>query len=131
MPLKAPQKKTSTRLYNDSQGARVTRPQGYIHAANGTCFCLLVWCLPCYQSLLLAGISGMISLLLVTALLAFLVARAPEICHIVAAFFKAFPLSWVSPFFDRCGRWVFAPLHAATGEPSLAPCFQRPPPIFS
>src|SRR5580658_9936320 len=28
------------RLYNDSQGVRVTRPQGYIQAANGACFSL-------------------------------------------------------------------------------------------
>jgi hypothetical protein len=73
----------------------------------------------------------MISLLLLTALLAFVVARVPEICRTVAAFLEALPLSWVCPFFDRRRLWVFAPLHAATGEPSLAPSFQRPPPIFS
>jgi hypothetical protein len=110
---------------------RVTKPQGYIQAAKGNCFCLLVLCLPYYQSILLAGISGMISLLLITALLAFVVARAPEIFRTVAAFLETFPLSWIPPFFDRRSLWVFAPLHSATGEPSLASSFQRPPPIFS
>jgi hypothetical protein len=110
---------------------RVTKPQGYIQAANGTCFCLLVLCLPYYQSILLAGISGMISLLFLTLLLAFVVARAPQIFRTVAAILQALPLFSVPSFFDRRGLWVFAPSHAATREPILAPYFQRPPPIFS
>jgi hypothetical protein len=47
----------------------VRKPQGYRQAAAEECVCLLMLCLPYYQALLFAGISGMISVLLLTCLL--------------------------------------------------------------
>jgi hypothetical protein len=112
-------------------GEHVRKPQGYRQAAAEECFCLLVLCLPYYQALLFAGISGMISVLLLTCLLMFVVVRSPDIYRTITGRLKAFPLSWVPPILDRRGLWVSVPSHAVIQGPSLAPSFQRPPPIFS
>jgi hypothetical protein len=109
----------------------VRKPQGYRQAAVEQCFCLLVLCLPYYQSLLFAGISGMISVLLFTCLLMFVVVHSPEAYRKIAELLETFPLSWVAPIFDRRGFWVSVPSRAVHHGPSLAPSFQRPPPIFS
>jgi hypothetical protein len=113
------------------KGEHVKKPQGYRQAAAEQCFCLLILCIPYYQSLLLAGISGLISVLLLTFLLLFVVARSPEIYRAVTSCLEAFPSSWVAPLSDRRGLWVSLPSHAVVPGPSLAPSFQRPPPIFS
>jgi hypothetical protein len=107
------------------------KPQDYKQAAVEQCFFLLVLCLPYYQALLFAGISGMISVLLMAFLLMFVVAGSPEIYRTIAALLKDFPLAWFPPIVDRRGLWVLVPLDAVANEPSLAPSFQRPPPIFS
>jgi hypothetical protein len=93
--------------------------------------CLFVLCLPYYQSLLFAGMSGMISFLLLTLLLLFVIARSPAIYRVITTCLKALPPSWVAPTFDRRNRWVSETLHPAVPGPSLAPSFQRPPPLFS
>jgi hypothetical protein len=112
-------------------GAQVNKPQGYRQAVAEECFCLLVVCLPYYQSLLLAGVSGAVSVLLLTILLMFVVARSPEVYRAIAACLRAFPLSWLAPVLVRRALWVSVPRHAVLSEPGLAPWFQRPPPIFS
>jgi len=94
-------------------------------------FCLFVLCVPYYQSLLFAGMSGMVSFLLLTLLLMFVVARSPAIYRTIASCLKTLPLSWVAPILDCRERWVSAPLWVAASGPSLAPSFQRPPPLFS
>jgi hypothetical protein len=121
----------STWLYNDLKGEHVRKPQGYRQAAAEECFCLLVVCLPYYQALLFAGISGMLSVLLLTCLLMFVVVRSPEIYRTITACLKAFPVSWIPPLSDRRGLWVSVPSLVVAQGPSLAPSFQRPPPIFS
>jgi hypothetical protein len=109
----------------------VRRPQGYRQAAAEECFFLLVLCLPYYQALLFAGISGTISVLLLTCLLMFVAVRSPEIYRTIAGRIKTLPLSWTPPILDRRGVWVSVLTHAVAHGPSLAPSFQRPPPIFS
>ena len=112
-------------------GERVTKPQGYRQVTTEQLFCLFVLCLPYYQSLLFAGMSGMVSLILLTFLLMFVVARSPAVCRTIAACLKALPPSWVAPILDRRDRWVTVPLFVVAPGPSLAPSFQRPPPLFS
>ncbi len=112
-------------------GRQVAKSQGYRQAASEQLLCLFVMCLPYYQSLLFAGMSGMISFLLLTFLLMFVVARSPAIYRVITACLKALPLSWVAPTLDRRDRWVGVPLCVAVPGPSLAPSFQRPPPLFS
>jgi hypothetical protein len=114
-----------------SKGEYVTKPQGYRQATAEQLSCLLVLCLPHYQALLFAGMSGMVSFLLLTFLLLFVVARSPAICRTITAHLKALPPSWVAPILDRRVRWASVPLHVVASGPSLAPCFQRPPPLFS
>jgi len=109
----------------------VTKPQGYRQAASEQLLCFFVLCLPYYQSLFFAGMSGMISLLLLTFLLMFVVARSPAIYRVITARLKVLPPSWVAPILDRRDRWVGAPLYVIAPGPSLAPSFQRPPPLFS
>jgi hypothetical protein len=75
--------------------------------------------------------SGMISFLLLTFLLMFVVARSPAIHRVITACLKALPPSWVAPALDRRNRWVGEPLYVVAPGPSLAPSFQRPPPLFS
>ncbi len=109
----------------------VTKPQGYRQAATEQLLCLFVLCLPYNQSLLFAGMSGMVSFLLLTFLLMFVVVRSPAIYRIVTACLKALPSSWVAPALDGRDRWVIAHLQVVALGPSLAPSFQRPPPLFS
>lgn len=109
----------------------MTRPRGYRQATTEQLFCLFVLCLPYYQSLLFAGMSGMVSLILLTFLLMFVVARSPAVCRTIAACLKALPPSWVAPIFDCTRRWITVPLFVVDPGPSLAPSFQRPPPLFS
>ncbi len=113
------------------KGERVRKPQGYRRVAAEECFCLLVLCLPYYQALLFAGISGMISVVLLTFLLMFVAVRSPDIYRTITACLKALPISWAPPISDRGGLWASVPSHAVAQGPSLAPSFQRPPPIFS
>jgi hypothetical protein len=113
------------------KGEHVQKPQGYRQAAAESCFCLLVLFLPHYQSLLFQGIGQAIGILLLTCLLMFLVDRSPEIYRAIAAGLKALLPSWFTPILRSAGRWVSAPSRTVVLEPSLAPTFQRPPPIFS
>lgn len=112
-------------------GRQVTKPQGYRQSASEQLLCFLVICLPYHQSLWLAGMSGMISFLLLTLLLMFVVARSPAIYHVITACLKALPPSWLAPTLDRRNRWVGELLYVLAPGPSLAPSFQRPPPLFS
>ena len=109
----------------------MTKPQGYRHTAKEQLFGLLVLSLPSWQALFFAGMSGTISFLLLTLLLIFVVARSPAVYRTIAARLRAFPPSWIAPSLDRRDHWVNAPVYVLTSEPSLAPSFQRPPPLFS
>jgi hypothetical protein len=107
------------------------KPQGYKQAAAEKFFCLFVLCLPYYQSLLFAGVSGSIYFLLLTCLLMFVVARSAEVFRTITARLRALPLSWFTPPPDRGVLWISLPSLAVARGPSLSPLFQRPPPIFS
>ena len=109
----------------------MSKPQGYKQSASEQLLCFFVLCLPYYQSLLVAGMSGMISFLLLTVLLMFVVARSHAIHRVITTCLKTLPPSWVPPTFDRRNRWVGEPLYVLATGPSLAPSFQRPPPLFS
>lgn len=109
----------------------VTKPQGYRQELAEQLLCLFVLCLPYYQSLLFAGMSGMLSLLLLTFLLMLVVARSPAIYHVIITCTKAIPSSWVVPNFAPKDRWVCTTAYVLVSAPSLAPSFQRPPPLFS
>jgi hypothetical protein len=109
----------------------VTKPQGYRQATTEQLFCLLVLCIPYYQALLFAGMSGMVSFLLLTFLLMFVVVRSPAIYRTITAQLKVLPPSWVAPRLDCRDRWVTVPRCVVAPGPSLAPSFQRPPPLFS
>jgi hypothetical protein len=112
-------------------GKQVTKPQGYRQSASEQLLCFYVLCLPYYQSLLFAGMSGMISFLLLTVLLMFVVARSPAIYRVIIICLQALPPSWAPPTLDRRIRRRFEPLFVVAAGPSLAPSFQRPPPLFS
>ncbi|MGA7155623.1 MAG: hypothetical protein WBY53_02180 [Acidobacteriaceae bacterium] len=109
----------------------MTKPAGYRQAAVQQMFFLFVVGIPYYQALLVTGVSGMISFLLLAFLLTYVVARSPAIYRIVTQSLKSLPLSWIAPTVDRRDRWVDAPMYVVAAGPTLAPLFQRPPPIFS
>ena len=113
------------------RGEQVRKPQGYRQTVTEGCFFLLVLCLPYWQSLLFAGISGAVSVLLLTCLLMFVVVRSPEVYRTITACLLAFPFAWAAPSLDRRGDWVCPPFFTIARWPSLATSFQRPPPIFS
>jgi hypothetical protein len=112
-------------------GRHLTKPQGYRREATEQMLCLFLLCLPYYQSLLIAGMSGMMSFLLLTFLLMFVVARSPAIYRVAIACLKTFPSSWVAPQLDSRNRWIGQLMYLPSPGPSLAPSFQRPPPLFS
>ena len=107
------------------------KPQGYTKAAAEECVYLFLLCLPYYQALLFAGISGMISVFLLTCLLLCVVTRSPDIYRTIIGCLEALPLSWATPILDRTVLWVSVPSQVVAQKPSLAPSFQRPPPLFS
>jgi Na+-transporting methylmalonyl-CoA/oxaloacetate decarboxylase gamma subunit len=109
----------------------VTKPQGYTQAAEEQLVWLFALCLPYWQTMLFAGMSGMIFFLVLMFLLLFVVAGSPAICRAVRARAKDLRSSWAAPVADRRDRWVAAHLQVAGAGPSLAPSFQRPPPLFS
>jgi hypothetical protein len=110
---------------------QMRKPQGFRQEASEQLLCFFVLCLPYYQSLLFAGMSGMISFLLLTFLLMFMVARSPAIYRVITTCLNALPLSRIPPNLKRQNRRVGERLCAVKAGPSLAPSFQRPPPIFS
>jgi hypothetical protein len=109
-------------------GAHVTKPGGYRQSAEEQMFCVLILCIPYYQSLLFAGISGLLSYFLLTVLLMFVVSRSPALHRVISLCLRAFPASWISPTLDRREHWISALAVLASPEPALAPTFQRPPP---
>lgn len=109
----------------------MSKPQGYRQTAAEGCFFLLVLCFPYWQSVLLAAMSGTLSVLLLSCLLMFVVVRSPEISRAITAYLHAFPPSWVVPVPDRKRYQDSTPFFAIDSWPSFAPSFQRPPPIFS
>jgi hypothetical protein len=109
----------------------VRKPEGHLRTAAETSFCLLAFCLPYWQSLLLAGISGSLSFLCFTVLLMFVVGRAPHVYTVITGRLEALPLSRVLPDLAVRRNWLVTCLCRLTPEPALAPSFQRPPPLLS
>lgn len=109
----------------------MTRPQGYIRAAEEQLFWLFTLCIPHLQTLLFAGITGLLSTLLLTLLLCFLIARSPAIVRILATRFKHLPATWLALFTDRRDHSRATHLLITASGPSLTPGFQRPPPLSS
>jgi hypothetical protein len=73
----------------------------------------------------------MMSVLLLTCLLLFIVWGSPGTYRTITGRLKALPLSWVAPVLDCADFWTLVPSQTVAKEPSLAPSFQRPPPLFS
>jgi hypothetical protein len=73
----------------------------------------------------------MISVFLLTCLLLCVVTRSPDIYRTIIGCLEALPLSWATPILDRTVLWVSVPSQVVAQKPSLAPSFQRPPPLFS
>jgi hypothetical protein len=109
----------------------MTRPQGYTQAAEEQLSWLFVLCLPYWQALLFAGISGAASFLLLTFLLLFAVAGSQAIHQRVSARLRDASTISLAPILDRRVRWVSAHLQVIGSGPSLTASFQRPPPLFS
>ena len=87
--------------------------------------------LPFYQAMLVAGVGRAIVLLLLAVLLMFLVTRRADVVRAIASCLNVFPSSWLAPPPAIGSRELsFASLFVPSA-PSLAPLFQRPPPLFS
>lgn len=109
----------------------MSKPQGYSHSAAEAGFYMLVFCLPYYESLFYAGLGRTIAVLLLACLAMFLVARVRDICRAITACLIAFPSSWLTPARDAGFPAISFALLPVPAAPSLAPQFQRPPPIFA
>ncbi len=94
-------------------------------------FWLCTLCLPYVQAVLFSSMSGMVSFLLLAVLLLFVVRRSPAIYRAMAGRLRESGARWLAPMVDRRDRWVAAHLQVTGSGPSLAPSFQRPPPLFS
>ncbi len=117
-------------LRTNTEGDRVTKPQGYRQSAAEAAFCLFALSLPHYQSLLIAGIGRTIIVALFAFLLMFLVVRSPEICRVVADCLIAF-VSWLGPSFTQKFHAALFVSQTLPRAPIISPLFQRPPPLFS
>ncbi len=108
----------------------MTKPRGYRQSAVEAWFGLVIVCVPYYQALLLASMSGLISALVFTCLLLFVIARAPEVSRVVAASLRTLPLSWLPPDFDAL-FWFSEPHLSAPSALASPSFFQRPPPFLA
>ena len=109
----------------------MTKPESYGQAAKEQCVYLLVLFIPYYQGLFFAGFSGMLSFVLLTCLLMFVVTRSPAIYCKITERLKLLPRSWAPPLWNPQDLWISVDLHAFVEGPRPAPSFQRPPPLFS
>lgn len=112
-------------------GRHRVKPRRCIRTAPRQLACFFLLCLPYYQSLLIAGATGVLSFLLLTLLLLFVVSRTPAIHRAVRSCLAALRLFARAPVLQRAPRRMRAAFRVTVGEPSLAPSFQRPPPLFS
>ena len=96
----------------------MTKPQGYMYAAEEQLFGLFTLCLPYWQTLLFAGMSGTISFVLLTCLLLFVVHRSPAIYRGMTIRLKDWAASW-APTPDRRDRWVWVHLLVTASGPSI------------
>ena len=108
----------------------MTKPQGYRQSAAEAVVYILPLCLPYYQSILFAGIGRTIVVLLLACMLMFLVVRSADFCRAVADCLKNF-VFWIVPPFSPGIRTISFVVPSIPGTPTLAPLFQRPPPLFS
>lgn len=107
----------------------MSKPQGYRQSAAEAMFCLLVFCLPYYQSLLFAGLGRTILLLLLTCLLMFLIVRSTDFGRAVAACLMSLPSYWPAPVCCQGIAAITSDFERVPLAPSLSPLFQRPPPF--
>jgi hypothetical protein len=87
--------------------------------------------LPFYQAMLVAGVGRAIVLLLLAVVLMFLVTRRADVVRAIASCLHALPSSWLAPPPAIGLRELSFASLAVPSAPSLAPLFQRPPPLFS
>src|SRR5580698_7447711 len=90
---------------------------------------LLVFCVLDFRPLLIGGLFKLIASLVFACLLAFVVIHSANILRFITARLRVLPISLLPLVIHR--RW-FEPWHTTIivkNEPSLAPLFQRPPPI--
>jgi len=109
----------------------MTKPQGYTQAAEEQLSWLFGLCLPYWQTLLFAGLSGAASFLLLTFLLLFAVAGSQAIHQRASAGLRDASTIGLAPILERSVRWIAAHLQILGSGPSLTASFQRPPPLFS
>lgn len=109
----------------------MSRPEGYRQALAETCFLLLIKWGPYGSPLLLATVGGAIASLLIATLLLFVVECSPDALATIAGCLDRLPLSWLAPLLECKDRGLAALWLALPESPSLAPSFQRPPPLFS
>lgn len=109
----------------------MSKPQGYRQSAVEAAFYALVFCLPWYRTLLLEGFGRAICVLLLACLLLFLVVRSAEVCRVLAVWLGSIPTSRFDPVGNRDYRTIRLVSLTTPAAPSLAPLYQRPPPIFS
>lgn len=93
-------------------------------------YCLLIFCVADFRPLVIGGFFKLVVSLVLACLLAFVIVHSPNIGRLLASCLRALPVRFFPSVVDR--RWeersqtnIVVP-----NEPSLAPLFQRPPPIF-
>jgi hypothetical protein len=87
--------------------------------------------LPFYQAMLVAGVGRAVVLLLLAVLLMFLVTRRADVVRAIASCLRALPSSWLAPAPEIGFRELSFASLSVPNAPSLAPLFQRPPPLFA
>jgi hypothetical protein len=93
--------------------------------------CLLIFCVADLRPVVIGGLFKLAGSLALACLLAFVIVHSPNVGKLLASCLRTLPVRYFPSVVDR--RWedqsqtnIVVP-----NEPSLAPLFQRPPPIFS
>jgi hypothetical protein len=94
-------------------------------------YCLLVFCVADFRPLVIAGFFKLVVSLVLACLLAFVIVHSPNIGKLLASCLRALPVRFFPSVVDRQWEERSQTNILVSNEPSLAPLFQRPPPLFS
>jgi hypothetical protein len=90
-------------------------------------YCLLVFCVADFRPLVIGGFFKLVVSLVLACLLAFVIVRLPNIGKLLASC----PVRFFPSVVDRQWEERSQTNILVSNEPSPAPLFQRPPPLFS
>jgi putative effector of murein hydrolase LrgA (UPF0299 family) len=93
--------------------------------------CLLIFCVADLRPVVIGGLFKLAGSLALACLLAFVIVHSPNVGKLLASCLRTLPVRFFPSVVDRRWEEQSQTNIVVPSEPSLAPLFQRPPPILS